>query len=382
MMFALLLQVVWIAPEDPNCCGCDDPESDPPRPSIVSEWGEPLNGLSIRVLADSTQFDLGATVATKLEFRFDASGVEAPPSVLDSGGTVFGMGGALRFVPSGRPVAGAGIHEREPHIDAGPGGFENRCVAFCDIGQHGVWRVFFLLSDEGEQVPPGKYAMSARFENDGGPMVNRSRGRRVDPARCWAPPESIWIGAIESAPIEVEIVDRPPSLRTIAFPTRVELGCIENRQLSVWEDSTSTCTESVQIRPGYHFGSRTIDAMYVEDAEPIVGFWEDPEDLMRGRSPNAFSRWTNGSKSTSWDLSRERQPGVAFDWIADLLAQGTQYRFRRKYMIFESSVAPHSHWAPERGDYRVLAEHIVDAPWTMESICREATSSPTEASER
>ncbi len=364
MWAIVLLQAVWIAPDDPNRCGYEELPLEPPRLAVVGEWGAPQDGLSIRILADSTRFDLGAGIHAGIGFRFDSSGMPSPPSLIDFTGD--GAGFLLRFNPLEQTNAGPPI-ERFPHAFGGPWCVFQTCVALSDVHRHARKRVFYLLSNSAKQVPAGRYRVTAHYENDGGPLIGDGRHGRHNPEKCWAPPESVWIGTLDSAPIEVEIVERPPTARTIVVPTRFELVCRDRHHLQVREDSTSARTETVFVRLGYHFAWRSWDAIYVEDSAPVTSSWKDPEEVWKSRAdPNAraLSRRMSGRRSF------REEDHILLEPIADLLTRGTQYRFRRKIIAFESSNAWGSHWNPELGDYRVLAQQILEAPWTMESLCR------------
>jgi hypothetical protein len=230
--------------------------------------------------------------------------------------------------------------------------------------------------------------MSAHYENDGGPLIigsNRNR-MRFYPEECWAPPESIWIGTAQSAPIEVEIVDRPPDVRTIRLPTRIDLCCAnpDSLEFIALEDSSSVRTVLINVRPGYHVGWRTWQAIYLEDVEEA---WEpskppeDPEVL----SESGVRYWSARSMGRGTESGWERRvPRGKFTLsrIADFLERGTKYRIRRKIVAFETSAPARGHWSPESGDYRELAEQILEASWTKGSICPDPSFTPADSSLR
>jgi hypothetical protein len=239
-------------------------------------------------------------------------------------------------------------------------------------------KVFHLMSSQGTQIHAGRYRMSAHYENDGGPLIVASARDRPKfyPEACWAPPESIWIGTADSAPIEVEVVDRPSSERTVRLPTRIEMCCsnLEKLEFIVREDSSSARTQVIQVRSGYHVGWRSWGAVYVDDVEGIPDSAKPPEDPeildesdVRYASARAMGRGTGGGLN----LPGGSRP-VSLALVADLLERGTKVRLRIKEVVFETSLPSRSHWSPEFGDYRVLAEQIVEATWTKGSTCSDA----------
>jgi hypothetical protein len=227
------------------------------------------------------------------------------------------------------------------------------------------------MSEEAVQVPPGRYSLTILYQNDGGPLVTGWQRRAPPrPEACSAPAESIWVGTVETAPVDVEIVDRPPTPHSIQFPTSLELSCKDHRQLYAREVFTGALAETVFVRPGYNLGWRGWDAVYVDDATPVQGVpapTEDPEELEKsGDHPNArvFAGMVSGSKVRG---GQGNQPSINVDHQSEVLARGTRYRLRRKIVAFE--------YIARSGDRlprveRVLAARIVEAPWTMESVCR------------
>ncbi len=141
-----------------------------PRLAVVGDWGLPERGLSIRILADSTRFDLGEEIQVGIGFQFDPVASSSLPSIIDFAGD-FGhdIGFTLRFVSS--TESSHETFERDPYF---PGGIPTgtlRCVALADVHRHAGMKVFHLLSREAAQVPPGRYWMTAHYENDGGPLI-------------------------------------------------------------------------------------------------------------------------------------------------------------------------------------------------------------------
>jgi hypothetical protein len=371
----LFVLAVWIGPNDDVGCGEEDP------PAIAGDWGVPMNGLSVRALTDSKQLDLGALVRMGVGFRFDSMGVPSPPSALDVSGHFGPHGGlAVRFVPIGESNDGAiGYDQTYMRGSAAPprpsadlvatSEFDPYCLELLDIDREVVTENIRLMSDEEEHVPPGRYSVTIRYENDGGPLVT-GWPHRTPPSleRCWAPPESIWIGVVETAPIEVEIVDKPPAAIPVRLPTKLELSCVDGRWLRASEDSASASVETVLVRPGYILHCESWDAIYVEDATPLEGLAPPAADPQALAETHPYARRIGGSISRGRDLWLGQYfSSMSFEQHADLLARGTRYLFRRKLVV--SEVIRGGGGRPAKTT-RILAEHILDAPWTMESLCR------------
>ncbi len=99
-----------------------------------------------------------------------------------------------------------------------------------------------------------------------------------------------------------------------------------------------------------------------------------------GQYPNAVA--TVRSTSGGWGRPVGGTRLLSWALLADFLERGTKYRLLIKIVAFETSTPSRSHWSPESGDYRVLAEQILEASWTKGSICPDSVSLPAEASER
>jgi hypothetical protein len=190
-----------------------------------------------------------------------------------------------------------------------------------------------LLSDAGEQIPPGTYAVTAAYENTARPEVEvytaPDGSVRTRPHRG---PGKFWKGGIVSAPALLTVTKA--EAREIELKTNSALLVKATKDGIGW---TWSGKDPVRVRakrrPGYVIGRRYSLHVFL-----------DGEDL-GGQG--------GGMGNSAW---RDEGQGMTFlpPKVVDRVRAGARLKLRADVEIFETSVPVRHMWAPKSGDYKVL----------------------------
>jgi hypothetical protein len=181
-------------------------------PALASQ--AQVDGISARVSADRATVKMGALVKFQVELTFDSSLATPKTRILNR------YSGRCRFTFVNEETNRS--FERQPY-DVGMPGMQwpddlvlltnEKHVVLDTLGAH-------LLSEEGEQLPPGKYSVRALYVNGGGEKIEI----KVDPVtgntrqQPYNGPWEFWKGRVESAPYALEILPAAPALVEVVIP--------------------------------------------------------------------------------------------------------------------------------------------------------------------
>jgi len=111
-----------------------------------------------------------------------------------------------------------------------------------------------LLSDEGEQVPPGTYSVRVTYVNDGGKgMETYLDSTGVYHTRRYNGSWGVWSGRAASAPYALKVLPAPPALVEVVIPTA--LGWTRRRSRDAKArgiECLPAYANRVVVQPGFH----------------------------------------------------------------------------------------------------------------------------------
>ena len=185
-----------------------------------------------------------------------------------------------------------------------------------------------LLSRDGEQIPPGRYQVHARYENIGVVGGHDHPDPRFHPDAA-----RLWTGRLETVPVIVDIKAAQPEPIELSIPRRVTYKLLMDvSQIAVHWDDFSTQSTTVTRRPGYTVGHRYRANVLVDGTE------------------NEFH--PSGQGGTTWSTS-----GTAFmlpPEISKRVFTGAGLELVIAFEVFETSAPAGHDWLPEAGDFKVL----------------------------
>jgi len=302
----------------------------------AAEWGRAVNGLRCRLTADRAEVPMGSRVVFGLRFRFEADRADAKVGILNRCARAWRATLTLTNTKTGR------VFRRAP-FDVGmpPPGPMQRDMVLLRSMPKALLRpdrmAVHLLSEKGEQLPPGEYRVAATYTNIATPEVEVYTGADGSvAARPYKGPWRFWKGTLVSAPITLTVT--PVGLKEVELKTNSALAVRRTKEGGrdgiawTWsrKDPIRLC---VKRRPGYVVGTRHVLHVFVGGKEVSRG----------GGGGLRGSAWSDGS-STSYLPPR----------IVKRVLAGEALKLRAHVVIFETSVPPRHMWAPEAGDYKVL----------------------------
>jgi len=242
----------------------------------LSPWSDAHGGLSMRVALPEWQIPMGSKFDLVLHFRYDA---------VEPGGVRFmtcsrdAWSATVRFESRTTPAA----FERGEHPFPGGPPFRSERpedhVVLAELGARELRVTRYLLSDEGEQIPPGEYDVFVTFSNDGGDglrtiQVGEGDGGKFDTIPY--PDGTLWTGAIESGPVRLTVLPADPDTVSFEMPTRISITNYGG-QLS-WEfDRDRLAQVTVTVAPGFH-ATPWMRVNYTLAGEPWPPSPTDPAD--------------------------------------------------------------------------------------------------------
>lgn len=188
----------------------------------------------------------------------------------------------------------------------------------------------YLLAENGDQIPPGKYSLRVVYTNDGESMEAYLDAAHQYHQRAYDGAWIIWAGSVESQPIALTIIDVPEKATTIAIPKTLAITTTEIKGQIGWRPATDDSTVSVMARPGFALGNRW-ELHTVVDGDTISRF---PRGL--GLPPD-YGGWSFLPPEVSSRIESAKR--------AELVVH---------MEVFESSIQPGHGWMPERGVFQVL----------------------------
>jgi len=297
-------------------------------PVILSAQAE-YNGLRAVLSADSSAVHMGACMEFRLEVAFDSMKADKKTRILNR------YSGAWTCELSFVNEQTGELYTRVSY-DAGmlavpmPGNLAYLSDDSLFIEKMTV----YLLSDEGEQIPPGTYQARAHYENNGGDGVEAyiDSAANQNRQRPYPGPWSLWKGSIESAPFRLEVLPAGPAYVELPVPSTIRFKEVQSRGQVGWTWSDqSPDTVRVWNRPGYALGHRWKLRIQLNGEE--IDYQPHGE---------GGSRWPmDGMSYFHRDISSRIRDGEELVVTADL-------------EIFESSVPPRHFWMPESGDFKIL----------------------------
>ncbi len=208
----------------------------------------------------------------------------------------------------------------------------------------------YLVSEEGQQIPPGTYSVRVAYVNDSGDKEEAyidSTGQYG--RRRYAGPWEIWSGRAESTAFALKVLPASSALVEVEIPAALVVDTTtiqmptEERGVSplvqtappsmqiAWAFSQdSTQVIRVMQRPGFTLGTRwTLESLV--DGETI-------SDYPRG----------GGSVKGRGDTSYLHPD------VSSRLWDATDSELVLHMEVFEASTQPKHAWEPERGEFKVL----------------------------
>jgi hypothetical protein len=293
------------------------------------------NGLRATLSAESTTVHMGACIEFHLELAFDSLTADANTRILNRYQRAWKCDFSFVNEKTGD------VFTRIPY-DIGmlvvpePGDL----VYLHNDSLFVEKMIVYLLSDEGNQIPPGSYQVRARYENDDGDDIEAY----VDPdskqyqQRPYPGPWSIWKGQIESAPLRLEVLPAGPAGVEMLVPSAIVLNKTQSLEQVGWAWSDqSPDTILIEKRPGYALGRRWNLQVQLNG--------EEMDYNPRGEGGMPWS--TYGMHYFPRDISLRIRSGEELCLAVDLA-------------VFESSVQSRHSWMPERGDFKILWSRKLD----------------------
>ena len=284
--------------------------------AAVGAWGEAVGGLSCRLVAERGAVPVGARPVFHLHFRIDPRGLGAEVQALNR--FLHPRCVTLTFadqetgeVVARRPDGGV------PELPMMPRPEDFARLRGRPVGPERL-RVR-LLSTQGQQLPAGRYRVVATYANDG-------RNNR----EAYKGPGSLWSGTVTTPPIPLTVVAAGPEPIEIRFHTALEFQRKAGSIGYAWSEKNPQVLRLTR-RPGYVVGTQWQTRIFL-----------DGKEAAGGGGGLSGGTWLAGGESFL-------EPA-----LVKRVAAGASLRVRKDVTIFETSVPPGHHWAPEAGDYRPL----------------------------
>jgi len=291
-------------------------------------WGEAANGLRCRLAAERAEVPVGADAVFQLHFRFDPAGVDPKLNILNrflearrvrmtfsdaKTGKKFGRqpdDGWRNMPPSAWPRDFVELRGKPP---------EPRRLAV------------HLLTEAGEQLPPGTYSVELAYENDGKPELEFSTqpdGSLVQ--RPYSGPWKFWTGKLAAPPIHLTVVPAEAGDIEVKSHSALDIKVSKEGVGYSWSEKDPRVIRLTR-RPGY-----------------ILGMAYETHVFLDGKEASEHG---GGLSSSTWLAGGESflPPEAAKQVLA-----GAALRIRLDVTIFETSVPPGHMWNPQGGDYKAL----------------------------
>jgi hypothetical protein len=185
-----------------------------------------------------------------------------------------------------------------------------------------------LLSEQGEQIPPGEYSVTAIYANDGGQKIEAYLDSTHQyRQRVYDGPWTLWTGRIESQICEVTVLPASERSEEVEVPKAL---VIDDARVSGQIGWTYKETSKIRVnkRPGFALGQ----SWHLETRVDGATVSEYPRG--EGLDPSGMSFLPP-------DVSARVRAGKDAELILHI-------------EVFETSVQPQHLWMPERGDFKVL----------------------------
>jgi hypothetical protein len=295
--------------------------------TLSAESPQNLQGLSARLTTGDLTVPMGARVEFSIELTFDPQRADSSVGILNrSSWSCF-----LTF----RKAADETEFRRDP-FDVGMLRVQRPedLVHLRQQASVAESLTVHLLSDDGQQIPPGTYDVTATYENDAGeelevyvePETGSSR------QRPYAGPWRFWKGRIASAPLQLTITPAEPARVVLQVPSMLTVGVSRDSSQIWWTwDADSKRPVEVTRRPGYALGHRYNVRVLTDGTD--TGY--------ESRGMGGTGWRGTGRSLLPPDISAPILSGAGMDLVLDI-------------EVFESSVQPRHLWAPEHGDFRIL----------------------------
>ena len=295
-------------------------------------WGAAVDGLQARLAVSQAEVAAGSRIDFQLHLRCDPKQGDADVNLLNRGETAWDAELVFQATESDK------VFRRRPFDVGMPPMFGPRHIVELRRGALPPERLtIYLLSDEGEQIPPGTYTVTAVYKNTAKPELEfrtDEAGRRH--SRPDRGPWKYWKGTITSAPIRLTVTPAGPrevelKINSALLITRGKDG---GRDTIGWSWSQhEPRSVKVKRRPGYIIGQRWGVHVFLDGRE--IG-----DQAGGGLSGSAW----HGAGSRSF-LEPE---------IVKRVLAGASLTVRADVEVFETSVPARHMWSPESGDFRIL----------------------------
>lgn len=349
-MTTLLLQLLVLTCQ---CCPHFEPTAPYTTREVESGWGEPLHGLSILATTDSDTVHVGDAMKFEIFFRYNSFEGDGRPKVLDEAEEDV----SLHLVSRD----GSRTFERAQFNPGGPEPVypDPQVLESGDVGDRRAR--FYLLSNEGEQVPPGDYLVHVAYRNTGWDQRAEFAKHSRRPQRDSIEPGAHWSGTVASAEFTLHVVAKVADTTRCELPSRVWVSTGPDGLPGFQWDPTSFQPVMLRSRPGYHVSCQTAVTKYIGD-EPV---------RFRYPASRDSAAWADFMQIYSWGWMQrggfptrgERAVGLAGPRIREGLTDGQKLRIVFEITVFETSEPPGHMWQPERGDYRVLKSYKIVETW-------------------
>ncbi len=316
-----------------ECCRAFEPFAPYTTRAIESGWGEPLHGVSLLVTTDSDTVRVGDAMRFEIFLRFNPFDADGRVKFLDEAEEhvslhLASLDGPRDYVRAPYRVGMPAFPPPDPVA-----------LVYGDVGSRA--ERFYLLSDDGEQVPPGDYLVHVSYRNEGW----ERRGKR---ARRMGEPDSDplgsgvrWSGTVDSGSFALHVEAGNADTSHWELPTRISITSDSAGLPTFLWDETSFEPVVVVSRPGYHVSCGTTITEYIDD-EPV----------------ESRPRRSGGLPKRGGVAARFSGPK-----FREALSEGRQLRVELEVAVFETSEPPQHMWMPERGDYRVLKINKIASAW-------------------
>jgi beta-lactamase regulating signal transducer with metallopeptidase domain/multidrug resistance efflux pump len=325
------------------------------------EWGQAVNGLQCaliapdervigeyRILGEKGEMPMGSKVPFDLHLRFDPKAADAKTNLLNR------SQGAWKAKLTFTEVTTGKVFERLPFdvgMERGADTGDIQVLPGVDLAPERL--DMNLLSEKGEQVPPGVYRVVATYENTAEPEVEvYVAADGLVRTRPYRGPWTFWKGTITSTPIILKVTPAEPETVDLEVNSGLAVETVEGRLFWRWSE-VHPWPVRVTRRPGYQIGKR-YTLHFVLSGEKI-------DETRSGLGTGTFRGGeAPGSRSALPEAaSRRALAGEPLSLIAEV-------------EVFETAVPVQHSWNPEAGDFRVLwkgtAEGAYSSPATRPAV--------------
>lgn len=300
------------------------------------QFGKSVNGMRFGLTTDSFEVPMGAALNLGLALRFNTMTADKKTRLLNCGDAARSVRFIFKHVETGKS------YERRP-LDVGlPPALGPADIVNLDKEPVPAKKVLVpLLRRDGQQIPPGRYEVSAIYVNNANPrveiVVTPNGSIRHEPHQG---PLEFWTGKLVSAPIKLTVL--PAKTKLIDIKTNSHLVVRNTAEGIGWKWGRQMPIRlRVRQRPGYIVGARYDLHVFLDGKEVEFG------------GGGLGGLWHNGD-------------GESFlpPRIGRSVAKGAKLTLRADVTIFETSVPVQHLWHPEDGDFKVLRKESVEGTLT------------------